>query len=75
MYVGSHMFVAEHEFAQVPFERQRMPDVLQVGKFARQSHLGSCGRVVKALDLKSNSLWERRFEPCRLRYPFDRFKC
>ena len=75
MYVGSHMFVAEHEFAQVSFECQRMPDVFQVAKFARQSHLGSCGRVVKALDLKSNGLCPRRFEPCQLRYPFDRFKC
>ena len=27
----------------------------------------SCGRVVKALDLKSNGLCPRRFEPCQLR--------
>ena len=26
------------------------------------------GRVVKASDLKSDSFWERRFEPCRLRF-------
>ena len=32
---------------------------------------GSCGRVVKALDLKSNGLCPRRFEPCQLRQPFD----
>ena len=31
----------------------------------------SCfGRVVKALDLKSNGLCPRRFEPCQLREPF-----
>ena len=27
----------------------------------------NCGRVVKASDSKSDSLWERRFESCRLR--------
>ena len=27
----------------------------------------SCGRVVKASDSKSDSLWERRFESCQLR--------
>ena len=27
----------------------------------------SCGRAVKAIDLKSISLWERRFESCQLR--------
>ena len=32
-------------------------------------YLSSCGRVVKALDLKSNGLCPRRFEPCQLR-PF-----
>ena len=30
----------------------------------------SCGRVVKALDLKSNGLCPRRFEPCQLREAF-----
>ena len=29
--------------------------------------MGTRGRVVKALDLKSNGLCPRRFEPCRLR--------
>ena len=67
------MFVAEHEFEQVSFECQRMPDVFQVAKFARQSHLSSCGRVVKALDLKSNGLCPRRFEPCQLRRYFFKF--
>ena len=33
-------------------------------------HLCSCGRVVKALDLKSNGLCPRRFEPCQLRNCF-----
>ena len=28
---------------------------------------GSRGRAVKASDSKSDSLWERRFESCRLR--------
>ena len=32
--------------------------------------MSSCGRVVKALDLKSNGLCPRRFEPCQLRQPF-----
>ena len=27
-----------------------------------------CGREVKAIDLKSISLWERRFEPYHLRW-------
>ena len=31
-------------------------------------YVSSCGRVVKALDLKSNGLCPRRFEPCQLRY-------
>ena len=31
------------------------------------SYSSSRGRVVKALDLKSNGLCPRRFEPCRLR--------
>ena len=35
--------------------------------------MGSCGRVVKALDLKSNGLCPRRFEPCQLRKQFYRF--
>ena len=30
--------------------------------------IGSCGRVVKATDSKSVSLWERRFESYQLRY-------
>ena len=30
----------------------------------------SRGRVVKALDLKSNGIFPRRFEPCRLRKSF-----
>jgi hypothetical protein len=29
--------------------------------------VSSCGRAVKASDLKSDSLWERRFESCQLR--------
>ena len=29
--------------------------------------VSSCGRVVKASDLKSDSLWERRFESYQLR--------
>ena len=31
----------------------------------------SRGRVVKALDLKSNGIFPRRFEPCRLRILFE----
>ena len=34
----------------------------------------SCGRVVKALDLKSNGLCPRRFEPCQLRQIFEHQK-
>lgn len=37
----------------------------------RQSYRGSCdGRVVKALDLKSNGVSPRRFEPCSQRQFF-----
>ena len=32
--------------------------------------VGSCGRVVKATDSKSVSLWERRFESYQLRHGF-----
>ena len=32
---------------------------------------GNRGRVVKASDSKSDSLWERRFESCRLRRIFE----
>ena len=46
--------------------------ILKKGLFMHKiswlSHLSSsCGRVVKALDLKSNGLCPRRFEPCQLR--------
>ena len=34
-------------------------------KILSSSH-GSCGRAVKASDLKSDYLWERRFESCHL---------
>ncbi len=30
--------------------------------------VGQCGRVVKAIDLKSISLWDRRFESCHCRF-------
>ena len=36
-------------------------------KSSRMSPISCCGRVVKALDLKSNGLCPRRFEPCQLR--------
>lgn len=40
----------------------------------RRFFRGSCdGRVVKALDLKSNGVSPRRFEPCSQRYFF--FSC
>ena len=32
------------------------------------------GRVVKAMDLKSISLWERRFKPCRYRHVYGGLK-
>ena len=53
--------------------------ILKKGLFMHKiswlSHLSSsCGRVVKALDLKSNGLCPRRFEPCQLRKPFDTTK-
>jgi hypothetical protein len=35
---------------------------------------GSRGRAVKASDSKSDSLWERRFESCRLRETFLQIK-
>jgi hypothetical protein len=35
--------------------------------FYSLGNYGSRGRVVKASDSKSDSLWERRFESCRLR--------
>ena len=38
--------------------------------FSARSPPGSCGRVVKALDLKSNGFYPRRFEPCQLRNLF-----
>ena len=36
------------------------------------TYMGRCGRVVKASDSKSDSLWERRFESCHLRKIFFR---
>ena len=39
--------------------------------FSLVHNTSSCGRVVKALDLKSNGLCPRRFEPCQLRQPFS----
>ena len=36
-------------------------------------HISSCGRVVKATDSKSVSLWERRFESYQLRYLFSSY--
>ena len=39
--------------------------------FVAMQQCSSCGRVVKATDSKSVSLWERRFESCRLRYYFS----
>ena len=38
--------------------------------FSREESLSSCGRVVKASDSKSDSLWERRFESYQLRCVF-----
>ncbi len=37
----------------------------------RSLSLRSCGRVVKAMDLKSIGVSPRRFEPCRLRVVID----
>ena len=39
--------------------------------FASRFFVSSRGRVVKALDLKSNGVSPRRFEPCRLRIFFQ----
>ena len=36
---------------------------------------GSCGRAVKAMDLKSIGVSPRRFESCRLRFYFFHSKC
>ena len=38
--------------------------------FDAMQQYSSCGRVVKATDSKSVSLWERRFESYQLRSPF-----
>ena len=38
-----------------------------------QGFMSNRGRVVKASDSKSDSLWERRFESCRLRASFEAF--
>merc|ERR1711989_121290 len=35
--------------------------------FVAMQQCSSCGRVVKATDSKSVSLWEHRFESCQLR--------
>ena len=54
--------------------RRQCSDELQPYEQVGGRYLGSCGRVVKALDLKSNGLCPRRFEPCQLRQPFT-FVC
>ena len=37
--------------------------------FTSTTFLSCDGRVVKALDLKSNGIFPHRFEPCSQRYP------
>ena len=45
----------------------------QTEKIVHLKYISSRGRVVKALDLKSNGIFPRRFEPCSQRNCFSRF--
>ena len=47
---------------------------ISINYFAADIYPSSCGRVVKALDLKSNGLCPRRFEPCQLRTVLSSFQ-
>ena len=51
-------------------EVSSIDDCLFISSYLFRSESSSCGRAVKAFDSKSDSLWERRFESCRLRWSF-----
>ena len=56
---------------------EKVKDILHVQGYKKdkRSSVASCdGRVVKALDLKSNGVSPRRFEPCSQRSNFCRLK-
>ena len=62
---------SEHKLQNnLTFENDFTKPTLEAKSFLFHVCDSSCGRVVKASDSKSDSLWERRFESCRLRICF-----